>query len=51
MDELDARVRSLDAERSRPDAKPQTTEELMFRLIGAIYNAFCTPPDEKREAS
>jgi hypothetical protein len=51
MDELETRVRSLDAERSRPDAKPETTEELLYRLIAAIHNAYCTPADEKREAS
>lgn len=50
MDELTQRVRSLDAERTRPDAKPETTEELLYRLIGAIHNAYCTPPDEKPEA-
>ena len=48
-DELDQRARSLQAERARPDAKPQSTEELLYRLIGAIHNAFCTPPDNEKE--
>ncbi|WUI02080.1 hypothetical protein OHR68_09820 [Spirillospora sp. NBC_00431] len=52
-DELDARVRALEAERARPDPPGDpTVEELLTRLIGTIHQAFKTSPDEKfRRAS
>lgn len=47
MDELDRRVRALDAERARPDRRPPTVEELITQLIGALHNLWKTPPDKK----
>ncbi len=48
-DELDARVRALEAERARPDpGENPTVEELMQRLIGTIHQVFRTPPDKER---
>lgn len=48
-DELDARVRALEAERARPDTGEEpTVEELMRRLIGTIHQAFRTSPDKER---
>jgi hypothetical protein len=44
-DELDARIRALEAERGRPDAQPQTVAELMQRLIGTLHALWITPPD------
>jgi len=47
-DELDARVRALEAERARPDPPGDpTVEELMRRLIATIHQAFKTPPDKE----
>jgi hypothetical protein len=47
-DELDARVRALEAERARPDPpSAPTVEELMQRLIGTLAALFRTSPDEK----
>jgi hypothetical protein len=51
MDELERRTRALEAEQLRPGGEEPTTEELLYRLIGAVYGAFCTPADEQREAS
>ena len=45
MDELDTRVRDLDAERARPDVKPKTVEELLSELIGVLAAMRRTPPD------
>lgn len=46
-DELDARVRALDAERARPDPEENpTVEELMQRLIGTLHALYTTPPDD-----
>jgi hypothetical protein len=47
-DELDVRVRALNAERIRPDARPPSVEELMQRLIHTLHMAYCTPPDDVR---
>lgn len=48
-DELDARVRALEAERARPDTGEEpTVEELMQRLIGTLHALYKTPPDRKR---
>lgn len=38
-DELDERVRSLDAERARPDAKPPTVEDLIRQVIAVLAAA------------
>ena len=46
-EEAAARVRSLDAERARPEAKPPTAEELLRRLIGTLLQLWRTPPDRK----
>lgn len=49
-DELDARVRALEAERARPDPPGDpTVEELMQRLIHTIHQAYKTPPDEEEK--
>lgn len=49
-DELDERVRALDAERMRPDPPGDpTVEELLARLIGTIHQAFRTPPDKEKK--
>lgn len=47
-DELDARVRLLNAERARPDRREPTVDELMQRLIGTLHALYRTPPDRKR---
>lgn len=48
-DELDARVRALEAERARPDTgEGPTVEELMRRLIGTLHALYRTPPDKER---
>jgi hypothetical protein len=47
MDEFDARIRALNAERARPEPKPPTTEELLARLIGTLANLYRTPPDRR----
>lgn len=48
IDELDARVRALEAERARPDPpSAPTVEELLTRLIATIHQAFKTPPDKE----
>lgn len=47
-DELDARVRALEAERARPDpGEEPTVEELMQRLIGTLHALWKTPPDKE----
>lgn len=47
-DELDARVRALEAERARPDTgEGPTVEELMQRLIGTLHALWKTPPDDR----
>lgn len=49
-DELDERVRALDAERVRPDpGEGPTVEELLTRLIHTIHQAYKTPPDEEKK--
>lgn len=49
-DELEDRVRRLDAERMRPDPPGDpTVEELLTRLIGTIHTLWRTPPDKERE--
>lgn len=46
IDELDRRVRALEAERARPDPPDgPTVEELMQRLIGTLAALWRTPPD------
>lgn len=47
-DEMTSRVRSLHAERSRPDAKPRTTEDLIGDLVAALAALYKTPPDRRR---
>ncbi|MGV2385392.1 MAG UNVERIFIED_CONTAM: hypothetical protein LOD86_09020 [Thermobifida fusca] len=48
-DELDARVRALEAERARPDTGEEpTVEELMQRLIGTLHALWKTKPDKER---
>lgn len=50
-DELDARVRALEAERMRPDPPSgPTVEELLTRLIGTLAALYRTPPDPKETA-
>jgi len=45
-DELDARVRSLHAERARPNPEPPSAvEDLLRRLIATVHAAFTTLPD------
>lgn len=44
-DELDGRIRALEAERVRPDAQPASVEELLTRLISTLHAAFTDPPD------
>lgn len=43
-------VAALEAERNRPDTKPETTEELLRRLIGVLRAAFRTPADREERA-
>jgi hypothetical protein len=51
-DELDARVRALEAERARPDPPGDpTVEELLTRLIHTIHQAYRTPPDRRKETA
>ncbi|MFC9973601.1 hypothetical protein ACFVH6_22170 [Spirillospora sp. NPDC127200] len=47
-DELDQRVRALNAERLRPDQPHPTVEDLMQRLIATIHAAYLTRPDRDR---
>lgn len=51
-DELDARVRALEAEQSRPEGRhgrgEPTVEELMQRLIATLHALYRTPPDKER---
>lgn len=54
-DELDARVRALDAERARPargDAWPRSpagsVEVLLGELIAALAGMYRTPPDREQ---
>lgn len=49
-DEHTERVRSLEAERNRPDAKPRTVEDLIGDLVAALHSLFHTPPDEQGAA-
>ncbi|MCP2339205.1 hypothetical protein [Actinomadura rupiterrae] len=45
-DELDARIRLLEAERARPDPPGDpSVVELMRRLIRTLHAAYLTPPD------
>jgi hypothetical protein len=47
-DELDERVRALNAERARPDTRGDpTVEELMQRLIGTLAALYRTRPDKE----
>lgn len=47
-DELDARVRALEAERARPDPPGDpTVEELLTRLIGTLHALYKTRPDKE----
>ncbi|MFD0902364.1 hypothetical protein [Actinomadura sediminis] len=49
-DELDARVRALEAERARPDpGEGPTVEELMQRLIGTLAALWTTRPDKEKQ--
>lgn len=49
-DELDARVRALEAERARPDTPGDpTVAELMQRLIATLHTLWKTPPDRRAE--
>ncbi len=45
MDEYDGRVRALEVERLRPEAKPRTTEELLGDLVKALASLYRTPAD------
>lgn len=45
MDALDERVRALESERLRPDAKPRTTDELLGDLVKALHSLYRTTPD------
>lgn len=47
-DELQTRVRSLHAERARPDAKPPTVEDLMQELIGVLAVALADDQHTRR---
>lgn len=49
-DELDERVRSLHAERTRPSTEP-AAHDLLWRLIGTIHSAFTTLPDGEVDLS
>lgn len=47
MDPRDeVRARSLEAERARPDTKPQTASELLNLLIAELHHLYRTPADE-----
>ena len=47
-DELDHRVRSLNAERARPSyALESSTALLMRQLIATLVQLYTTPPDEE----
>lgn len=49
-DDLDALVRSLEAERARPDpGEGPSVEELMQRLIGTLAALFRTTPDKEKK--
>ena len=49
MDELDERLRALNAERARTDRREPTVEELLARLIGTLHALYRTPPDKERK--
>lgn len=46
-DELDERVRALDAERQRPGRQGPSVEELLTRLIHVIAAGLRMPPDKR----
>jgi hypothetical protein len=48
MDALDEKVRALELERLRPDAKPRSTEELLGDLVKALASLYRTPSDGER---
>lgn len=47
----EVRARALEAERARPDTKPQTAGELLDLLIGQLHHLFRTPADEHQRAA
>lgn len=47
-DELDTRVRSLNAERQRPE-RVIALPDLLDELIGALHRLYLTPPDDPRQ--
>lgn len=44
-DELDARIRALEAERTRPEPGEPTVQDLLGRLIATLHAAYTTLPD------
>lgn len=50
MDELEARARSLLAERQRPE-RVATLPELLTQLIATIHKAYLSPPDEHQQGA
>lgn len=51
-DELDARVRALEAERARPETtETAAVEGLLSRLIGTLHAAYTTLPDGRPDLS
>lgn len=46
MDELEARARSLLAERQRPE-RVITLDQLLEELIATIHKAYLSPPDQR----
>jgi len=51
MDALDDKVRALEVERLKPDAKPRTTEELLGDLVAALASLYRTEPDSDQPAA
>ena len=49
-DELDERVRSLNAERQRPE-RVVALPDLLDSLIRALHRLYLTPPDDDRGAA
>lgn len=48
-DELDARIRSLAAERQRPE-RVIALPDLLTELIGTLHRLYLTPPDDRTRA-
>lgn len=47
MDELTQRVRSLDAERTRPDVKPPSVDDLIRLLVATLVRLFDSDMDAR----